>query len=403
MTKYHGTDEHLTHTAIAGVVFLLVLLVGVALSIGALRGIVRDRVDAGAPVPAPSHRAAATAQRAAATFPGVATLTSSGNAGLLHGEWTVAFQTAYEEYLPITEPALHLWSAARYRLFRAGTSGVEVGRDGWLFTTEELRVRRGDTPALQRSIATITTAVTDLQRRGAVVVIALVPAKARIYADKLPGYSLPPAVSGRYEEALTALQSIPEVIVPNLRKPLHAARATYPEEPVYLRRDTHWTPRGAAIVAQEIAAAAAASITDDVPRTRFRTERTGTEPYAGDLLRFLPVGDRNASLGLTPEPIDRFTTEALETSGGLFGDPVIPGALVGTSYSAGEAWNFAGFLTDELELDMVSVAEEGQGPFAPMEVYLAGDTVTTYPPQVVVWEIPERYLTDPPDHQPDRR
>jgi alginate O-acetyltransferase complex protein AlgJ len=217
-----------------------------------------------------------------------------------------------------------------------------------------------------------------------------------MYADKLPGYPLPPPVADRYDTALTALQSIPGVVVPDLREPLRAVRAGQPGEALYLRRDTHWTPRGAAVVAREIADDAAAVIPDDVPRTQFRTEWTGTERYAGDLLRFLPVGEWNGALGLVPEEIGQFTTEAIETSGGLFGDPVIPGALVGTSYSAGASWNFAGFLMEALELDMVNVAEEGQGPFAPMEAYLAGDTITAYPPRFVVWEIPERYLTDPP-------
>jgi len=45
----------------------------------------------------------------------------------------------------------------------------------------------------------------------------------------------------------------------------------------------------------------------------------------------------------------------------------------------------------------MNVAEEGRGPFRPMQNYLDGDTISDVPPKIVIWEIPERYVTEPSD------
>ena len=36
---------------------------------------------------------------------------------------------------------------------------------------------------------------------------------------------------------------------------------------------------------------------------------------------------------------------------------------------------------------------EGEGPFTPMQAYLASDTFQNTPPKLVVWEIPARYTS----------
>jgi alginate O-acetyltransferase complex protein AlgJ len=83
---------------------------------------------------------------------------------------------------------------------------------------------------------------------------------------------------------------------------------------------------------------------------------------------------------------------AAHTKEALFGDEKIPVALVGTSYSANPLWNFAGFLEEALQTDVINAAEEGQGPFETMKTYLASAAFRDNPPELVVWEIPERYL-----------
>jgi alginate O-acetyltransferase complex protein AlgJ len=77
----------------------------------------------------------------------------------------------------------------------------------------------------------------------------------------------------------------------------------------------------------------------------------------------------------------------------LFGDQSFPVALVGTSYSANPQWNFEGFLKEALQTDILNAADEGRGPFETMKDYLEDDSFATNPPDLIVWEIPERYLS----------
>jgi alginate O-acetyltransferase complex protein AlgJ len=68
-------------------------------------------------------------------------------------------------------------------------------------------------------------------------------------------------------------------------------------------------------------------------------------------------------------------------------------ALVGTSFSAKSDWNFLGFLQNALAAEVLNFSAEGQGPFAPMQTFLASDTFKNTPPKLVIWEIPVRYTS----------
>ena len=77
----------------------------------------------------------------------------------------------------------------------------------------------------------------------------------------------------------------------------------------------------------------------------------------------------------------------------LFADiPEPEVALVGTSYSANPDWNFEGFLKLSLNRDVVNFATEGEGPIVPMLNFLERYLQELPALELVVWEIPERYL-----------
>ncbi|MBX9755308.1 MAG: alginate O-acetyltransferase, partial [Pseudomonadaceae bacterium] len=79
-------------------------------------------------------------------------------------------------------------------------------------------------------------------------------------------------------------------------------------------------------------------------------------------------------------------------AGDLFSDSQVPVALVGTSYSANPRWNFLGALRQALGSDVLNYAEDGHGPLLPMLKYLQSAGLKDSPPQLVIWEFPERYL-----------
>ena len=115
---------------------------------------------------------------------------------------------------------------------------------------------------------------------------------------------------------------------------------------------------------------------------------------SGAILR-LPLGilaDRVSSRTLWLYQMLAVIPTDLVDAAGLLGDVELPVALVGTSYSANPAWNFAGALRQHLQRDLSNHAEDGQGPIVPMLKYLQSEEFKNSPPQLVIWEFPERYL-----------
>ncbi len=318
---------------------------------------------------------------------------------VLDGRWTSRFQSGFEEALPFREPAVVLWSVARYALFRSGAPGVVVGENGRLYTAEEFEAHPDYGERLLARLSRVTAVRDALKSKRIDLVVALVPSKARLQPEHLR--RRPPAIlADRYSTALAFFRQA-GIPAPDLRPALESEGAV-------LRRDTHWTPGGAAAVARLIGVPGRDALDRQmVGRTTFESLSGATVDHTGDLMAFLSLGPFAERFGLGPEEIRLFETrrEDRQPGGdpdnedplGLFETPTIPVALVGTSYSADPRWNFGGFLQETLEAEVLTVAEEGKGPFEPMEAYLGSDTIAEIPPRLVIWEIPERYLTADPE------
>jgi len=312
---------------------------------------------------------------------------------LLRGERTARYEEAFNEALPFREAAISTWGVLEYVLFKEGRQGVFVGEDGWLFTDEEFAFYPQGAAETARKLARIERVQARLEAQGIELVVALLPAKARVYPEKLGRYELPSYARGRYERLLQALHAR-GVRAPDLLSPLLEAKG---QRAVFLRTDTHWTPFGAEVVARELADALRGADLPGLFTARYETERTGQERLEGDLLTFIPLGPFE-ELGPAPDRLERRATQPEGESAaslGLFGEQEIPVALVGTSYSADARWNFGGALKEALGADVLNVAEEGRGPMRPMRAYLASAEFQETPPQVVVWEVPERFFPAP--------
>jgi alginate O-acetyltransferase complex protein AlgJ len=273
-------------------------------------------------------------------------------------------------------------------LFSEGRPGVLVGTDGWLYSTEEFEGDAGSAARVEAAVARIAEVRGTLADRGIDLVVALVPAKARIVPEHLGRYRWPAEPAGRLQAAVAALGAA-GVVVADPSTALADARG---DEEVFLRTDTHWTSFGAGVVAAVVADVVAArpDIGDPVAFSLAAGEPVEVH---GDLMRYIRLGVFADALGPVPDRLVPVTAEG--GADDLLGDTEIPIALVGTSYSADARWGFDAQLKVALQRDVLNVAEEGKGPFEPMDGFLASPVLQASPPRLVIWEIPERFLDDP--------
>lgn len=317
-----------------------------------------------------------------------------GQDDLVDGRLAHAFESHYDAVFPARGFGINLWAALDYVLFREGRPGVVVGHDGWLYSDEEFRLGNEAEAEATRNLHAIVAVHDSLAERGVRLLVAVVPAKARVYPEHLGARRPPPLHDGAYArlQALLKAAAIPSA---ELYAPLRRGRV---DAEAYLRTDTHWTPYGARIAASAIRDAAIPLGLRPVATTKFRGVLDGRAPYRGDLLNFLPLDPYFAWLLPPPDALERTHTEAPLAAGDLLGDAAPPRiALVGTSYSANPLWDFAGALEQALHEPVANYAKDGTGPFAPMFAYLGSEDFRRAPPQLVIWEFPERYL---PTRQP---
>jgi len=314
---------------------------------------------------------------------GAATIASTpvepSAAQAIDGSFQRAYESRFLEALPTRDWTTGLWNAVRYAALGEVNDGAVPGRDGWLFTAEEFAE-----PQETRDLAhDIAHARDTLAAMGVRLVPVIVPDKARIMRDKLPrGRS--EAFAGRYDRTLAVIGAAGLSAI-DLRSAMTEASASF------MRTDSHWSPAGTRAAAEAVATALADA---GLPETAFTTEVGDERPFEGDLLNFVDTGPWQSLVGPAAETIQTYETVAMDAGlGDLFGDVTIPVVLVGTSFSARTEFHFEGFLKQALGADVVNVAIEGQGPFVPMDRFLESDTIDQASPEVVIWEIPERYLS----------
>lgn len=303
------------------------------------------------------------------------------------GRTTAALQSGVEKSLPWRDAMIATANTLRFTLTGGAGDEVRIGRDGWLFLTEELRLGRESANAMRLRIELLEETNRRLARRGIRLVVAMVPDKSRVHASHLPQHQESREHRARYGAALDALRAR-GVTVADLLTPLAAAARG---EEVYYRTDTHWNQRGAQIAAQAIADAVRGQRIA-LPAARFR-ESVGAEvERPGDLIRLM--GLEHAPRGLRPTA-DRerpVTIEEIAEGGGsLFGDFAIPVTLVGTSYSMRA--NFHGFLQEALGARVLNAARDAAGFGQSAGEYFRNEAFRTAAPQVIVWEVPERVLS----------
>ncbi len=304
----------------------------------------------------------------------------------LDGKLVRKFEQFYDKRLFLRDPSVELWANIQQTIFREGASGVVLGRDGWLFTNQEYLLPSDLEQNLDKQLALIDKVHAQLAQQGKQLIMLPVPMKLDTYAEH-SSYAPAERISSLYQQFSQRLaeRGIDTVDLRSAYQDVAAA------EPLFLRNDTHWSPKGAELAAQTLARQFP-QLRGDTP---YITQAAGEKQITGDLLNYLKFDPRLAPSYFEPVYIQLHETlkhDSGSLGASLFGDEAISLALVGTSYTRIDDWNFAGFLKQALQRDLVTVALEARGPFQSMNEFLAGPAASGDEVQTVIWEFPVRTL-----------
>lgn len=307
---------------------------------------------------------------------------------LTAGYATAAITDNYNTAFIARDIGIDLYGTLSWALFREGRPGVLAGVDGWLFSKEEFQTDARSRERMEKALDFVGAAKQRIEAAGSRLLVVVVPTKADVYPEKLGRYRLPQEPATRHAALMAGLAARGIEVV----DPAPQMRREKSQADSFLHTDTHWTPFGANLTAQAIARQVASL--DLGPATTFVREDKPPVLHEGDLLRYIRV--LPFARGSVPAPDKVTPFEALRHNGGedLFGEAVVPVALVGTSYSANALFSFEAALKIALSHDVLNVAKEGQGPFVPLRDYLSSEAFAATPPALVIWEIPERYVDD---------
>ncbi|PTU74225.1 alginate O-acetyltransferase AlgX-related protein, partial [Pseudomonas mangrovi] len=133
-----------------------------------------------------------------------------------------------------------------------------------------------------------------------------------------------------------------------------------------------------------------------VGSTAFQSRVVSEKPLKSDLMNFIQFGawlDPELFAESSVVPVyETLADDAERSADDLFGDQSQSIMLVGTSYTKIEDWNFAGFLREALQNDLLTIAVEGRGPLQAMQEFLDSPSLQDDDIQVVIWEYPVRTL-----------
>ncbi len=306
------------------------------------------------------------------------------------GQLTRQFESHYDAVFPARTLGVNVWGAIDYLFFAEGRTGVVVGRHDWLYTSEEFAAPPGAEQRVAAHLVRVKQVREVLAQRGTGLIVALLPAKARVYSEHLGGHAPDAMHAMLYDHVQSELRA-QGIVAPDL---LGAMLLCKHHDSVFLHTDTHWTAAGARCSATQLAQAAqGAGLATRTP-TRYATQVESTESHRGDLTKFLALEPWFEALlpDLETIPLSR-TAPTTASAGALLDDAPAPEVvLVGTSYSANPRWNFAGALQQTLGEEVANFAAEAEGPFTPMREYLRSAGFAARPPRLVIWEMPERYF-----------
>ncbi len=271
------------------------------------------------------------------------------------------------------------------------------GKDGWIFRShtgfkDDFSVKEKTKAALKELQQAFKSQGTDL--------VILYPPPRSIVHNAFVREATQKALGFDAARAEKAMQNYVLFIQELQEDGLHIVGLTDidPEQQIYFKRDHHWTPQGARLMAQAAADdIKTLPVYNDLRKTEYETIEGEAEEYTG---AFKKTFAKLCNNQMPSETRIRYQTQTVKTEtsqDALFGDVKAPEVvLVGTSNSAASSnvANFEGFLKDALSADVENRAVTGAGIDTSMLEYLNSERAQTDPAKILVWEVPGYYSFD---------
>lgn len=262
------------------------------------------------------------------------------------------------------------------------------GREDWLFRSKiDLMTDIGTTAEGYQHLQRLRDA---LKERGVELVMVYLPPRGLVSPEMLSAQSrsgYDAELSRKNYLATTERLRSLGIRVPDLSALLEQPAAV--RETLFFKRDNHWTPRGAELTAQLLAAELGKSeVFKSIPRKEFVTRKEGVRHKIGSLNQAF---GKICGNGYANEYFTRVATEPKDESSELFGETAAPDVvLVGTSFSSAQ-YNFDGFLKQYASVDVDNRSVTGGGFHSAMLQYLGSQDFQNDPPKILVWEINSYY------------
>jgi hypothetical protein len=265
--------------------------------------------------------------------------------------------------------------------------------NGWLIPDSHLQPVKPMSADVAADVARLSSI---LNKNGTQLAMVWVPYRSIVYPDKVSiktragsRFDKEAAISG-YVQLVQQWQKL-GVLTPNLYE---VYRGTDESNPVFFKRDPHWTPRGAELAASAVADLLRSRPTfKKIPSRNYETKTVATKSRSG---QYVDILNRACGLSIAPELVEvrQTTAKEQEDTGNLLEEDKPSIVLLGTSMStnAGNfAFNFAGALQQALSADIENNSVGGGKADGAILDYFSSGRYVEDRPSFIIWETPVYY------------
>lgn len=176
-----------------------------------------------------------------------------------------AYESYYDDNLPFRDQLIFLRAMVSKTLYnRDLKQEVIFGKEGWLFYSAQrdgapVSSYRGEDLFTREELRQISVDLRKtrdtLKKQGIDFVIFFAPNKERMYSEYMPDRYGPPAEEYALKQLVDFLRKHTDLKVVYPYEELMAAKAEFPDIPIYYSRDTHWNGVGAYVGARALLSA----------------------------------------------------------------------------------------------------------------------------------------------------